>query len=167
MKGGLSPAYTNAKLPEGTRRTHVFLYGRNVPTRSYSLPRTIKERVTRLRGSIDKVRISYPYSVEAWVLLPDHMHCIWRIPEGDSDYSIRWALIKKEFTNRAKTWLSLPDASRKKHREAMVWQRRFWEYMITDERDFSVHCDYIHPYLFYGNRKELEEKNIEPVGIWS
>ena len=122
-----------------------------------------------LRESIDKVRTSYPFSIEAWVLLPDHMHCIWRLPEGDSDYSIRWALIKKEFTNRAKTWLSLPDptASRKKHREAMVWQRRFWEHMITDERDFSVHCDYIHPYLFYGNRKELEEKNIEPVGIWS
>ena len=77
-----------------------------------------------LRESIDKVRTSYPFSIEAWVLLPDHMHCIWRLPEGDSDYSIRWALIKKEFTNRAKTWLSLPDptASRKKYREAMVWE---------------------------------------------
>ena len=95
---------------------------------------------------IRNVREAHPFSVEAWVLLPDHMHCIRQLPNGDTDYSMRWALIKKSFTSKAKAWLDLPAAnpSRKRHREGAVWQRRFWEHMIRDERDFSAHCDYIH-----------------------
>ena len=99
-----------------------------------------------LREVIRVVRIAHPFSVDAWVLLPDHMHCIWRLPEGDTNYSLRWALIKKEFTKRAKGFLDMPEptVSRKKHREGTVWQRRYWEHMIRDDRDFSAHCDYIH-----------------------
>jgi putative transposase len=99
-----------------------------------------------LREVIVRVRDAHAFSVVAWVLLPDHMHCIWELPNGDTDYSIRLALIKKGFTSKAKSWLNTLDAnlSRKKHREGTVWQRRFWEHMIRDERDFSAHCDYIH-----------------------
>ncbi|MEW6327498.1 MAG: transposase [Thermodesulfobacteriota bacterium] len=99
-----------------------------------------------LREIITKVRNSHPFIIEAWVLLPDHMHCIWRLPDGDVAYSLRWALIKSEFTKRARAWLHMPSptASRKKYREGTVWQRRFWEHMIRDEQDFSAHCDYIH-----------------------
>jgi putative transposase len=95
---------------------------------------------------IRNVREAHPFSAEAWVLLPDHMHSIWRLPRGDTDYYLRWALIKKGFTKGAKTWFDLPAAnpSRKKHRESTVWQRRFWEHIIRDEGDFSAHCDYIH-----------------------
>ena len=42
--------------------------------------------------------------------------------------------------------MELPErnASREKHREAAVWQRRFWEHRVRDERDFEAHCDYLH-----------------------
>jgi putative transposase len=99
-----------------------------------------------LREILFKVRGSHPFIIEAWVLLPDHMHCIWRLPQGDMNYSLRWGLIKAEFTKGSKPWLDRTKGttSREKHREATVWQRRFWEHMIRDDRDFSAHCDYIH-----------------------
>lgn len=99
-----------------------------------------------LREAIAMVRETHPFVVDAWVLLPDHMHCIWRLPEGDTGYSTRWGLIKSAFTKGAKGWLPTPsaNASRRKHREGTVWQRRFWEHMIRDERDFAAHYDYIH-----------------------
>lgn len=93
-----------------------------------------------------EVRASHPFEIEAWVLLPDHIHCIWQLPEGDRDYSMRWGLIKKEFTKRTKGLVGTahPTISRERHREGTVWQRRFWEHQIRDEKDFSVHFDYIH-----------------------
>jgi len=99
-----------------------------------------------LREAIDAVRKTDPFEPLAWVLLPDHMHCIWRLPDGDFDYSRRWGIIKSAFTRGAKGWLQTPKAcdSRRKHREGTVWQRRFWEHMIRDEPDFAAHCDYIH-----------------------
>ncbi len=99
-----------------------------------------------LRESITKVRKAHPFFVEAWALLPDHMHCVWRLPEGDMKYSLRWALIKAEFTKGSKEWLDRPQGniSRKNHGEATVWQRRFWEHMIRDDRDYVNHCDYVH-----------------------
>lgn len=80
------------------------------------------------------------------MLLPDHLHCIWELPEGDVNYSMRWGLIKKEFTKRIKGMVGTahPTESRIKHRESVVWQRRFWEHKIRDERDYQTHCDYIH-----------------------
>lgn len=84
--------------------------------------------------------------MEALVLLPDHLHCIWRLPDGDVNYSMRWGLIKKEFTKRARNLVDTahPTKSRERHREGTIWQRRFWEHQIKDERDFAIHCDYIH-----------------------
>lgn len=60
-----------------------------------------------LREAIADTRASHPFAVSAWVLLPDHMHCIWELSKGDTDYSTRWGLIKSGFTKRAKAWLSL------------------------------------------------------------
>jgi putative transposase len=62
------------------------------------------------------------------------------------DYSTLWALIKRGFTKRAKEWLSTPEPgrSRERHREAAIWQRRFWEHMIRGDRDYAADCDYIH-----------------------
>jgi putative transposase len=95
---------------------------------------------------MSEIRQAYPFGVRAFVLLPDHIHCIWELPGGDNDYSLRWGLIKKEFTKRTKDWLNvaMPSASRLKHRESGVWQRRFWEHRIRDEEDFRAHFDYIH-----------------------
>jgi putative transposase len=105
------------------------------------------ESRTILRQVIGDVRRQYPFTIDAWVLLPDHLHCIWSLPEGDFDYSSRWGLIKAGFTKRAKPimhreeWVS---DSKRKHRESTVWQRRFWEHQIRDETDFQRHVDYIH-----------------------
>jgi putative transposase len=100
----------------------------------------------KLREAIASVRSSHPFRIDAWVLLPDHLHCLWTLPEGDIDYSVRWGLIKKRFTQNMKGLLP-PAAiceSRRNHRESGVWQRRFWEHMIRDDRDYAAHCDYIH-----------------------
>ena len=105
------------------------------------------ESRTLLRQVIDEVRQQYPFAIDAWVLLPDHLHCIWSLPEGDFDYSCRWGMIKAGFTKRAKPVLHRDEwmnDSRRKHHESTVWQRRFWEHQIRDETDFQRHVDYIH-----------------------
>jgi putative transposase len=100
-----------------------------------------------LREVISGVRRQYPFIVDAWVLLPDHLHCIWTLPEGEGDFSKRWGLIKAGFSRRAKplfhktTWMS---DSQERHRENTIWQRRFWEHQIRDEADLHRHLDYIH-----------------------
>lgn len=102
---------------------------------------------TCLRKVIQSVQAERPFELEAIVLLADHLHCLWRLPEGDNDYSVRWACIKKGFTQR---WLAAGGQagavsdSRKDHREKGVWQRRFWEHIIRDERDWIAHVNYIH-----------------------
>jgi putative transposase len=99
-----------------------------------------------LKEVISKIALNHPFTVDAWVLLPDHLHCIWTLPKEDSDYSTRWALIKKEFTksiNQTAT-IDIPNQSRIHHREGTVWQRRFWEHQIRDNIDYNNHMDYIH-----------------------
>ena len=86
-----------------------------------------------------------PFDSIAWVLLPDHLHTIWQLPEGDADYSGRWSLIKKTVTQKCPDWLSPPNnLSRQARREGTLWQRRFWEHLIRDELDLERHIDYIH-----------------------
>jgi putative transposase len=102
--------------------------------------------VTILRNVFKKVMGKRPFEMDAVVILPDHMHCIWTLPEGDIDYSVRWSIIKRTFTQciSEKVRMAHPTVSRSKRREGAVWQRRFWEHQIRDERDYRMHCDYIH-----------------------
>ena len=100
-----------------------------------------------LRKAITDTRINYPFETIAWVLLPNHLHCIWKLPEGDSDYSTRWRLIKARFSRTFDALLespSGPNASRERHAERHLWQRRFWEHGIRDQDDFNRHIDYVH-----------------------
>lgn len=100
-----------------------------------------------LRESIEATRRDSPWETVAIVLLPDHLHAIWRLPENDSDYAGRVGAIKKRFT---RAYLShggedLPvTAGQLRHRRRGVWQPRFWEHTIRDARDFHMHLDYIH-----------------------
>ena len=100
-----------------------------------------------LRFAWRDVQSRYPFEVEAICLLPDHLHCIWRLPENDADFSKRWMSIKAIFT---KTYLSSGgqdgrrNPSRKKTGEAAIWQRRFWEHLIRDDSDYARHFDTIH-----------------------
>jgi putative transposase len=101
----------------------------------------------QLRSAILHVRQQHPFTIDEMVLLPDHLHCIWTLPEGDRDYSIRWSLIKRYVTQKCKESIE-PQASisqsRWNRREGTLWQRRFWEYWIRDEADFQRCRNYIH-----------------------
>ena len=100
-----------------------------------------------LHNAIINTQKRYPFTIDAWVLLPDHLHCIWTLPEDDNDFSVRWNGIKRRFTSAAKHRLHKPEwvnASKQKHREGTIWQRRFWEHQIRDDKDYQRHMDYIH-----------------------
>jgi putative transposase len=86
-----------------------------------------------------------PFKIDAFVILPDHLHTIWTLPDNDSDFSIRWKLIKANFSrhyNGSKAE-DISDSMLNKN-EKGIWQRRFWEHAIRDEKDFDLHCNYIH-----------------------
>ena len=100
-----------------------------------------------LREAILQTRRTHSFVIDAWVLLPDHLHCIWTLPQGDADFSTRWSLIKRLTSWHCRSRLHDHDRmteSKRKHRESTLWQRRFWEHQIQDEADFAHHIDYIH-----------------------
>ena len=103
--------------------------------------------INELRNAIKEVKQKHPFQIDAWVLLPDHMHCIWTLPKGDDAYSKRMGMIKAKFTSSVKHMLERDEIkaeSQKAKRESTIWQRRFWEHEIKDEKDFERHVDYIH-----------------------
>ena len=105
----------------------------------------ISETVDLLRTAFRAVKSKFPFTIDAIVVLPDHLHCIWTLPEDDANFSTRWRLIKSEFSrNCPEQYKKSPSASRLKKSEQAVWQRRFWEHQIRDEKDFVQHIDYIH-----------------------
>ena len=140
------PEYRRASAEGGTFFFTVVTYDRR-PILCLEKSRGI------LRSVIRQVAKSHPFLVNAWVVLPDHMHCLWTLPEGDKDFSVRWALIKRGFTAGLRTALAdkaasgmeaAPGLSMERHREGTVWQRRFWEHQIRDEKDYAAHMEYIH-----------------------
>ena len=101
------------------------------------------QHIDLLRAAFKHVKQRHPFTIDAMVVLPDHLHCIWTLPEGDCDYAKRWGLIKIYFSKKLpKT--ELINASRAQKGERGVWQRRFWEHVIRDERDYLNHIEYIH-----------------------
>jgi putative transposase len=100
-----------------------------------------------LHQAFRNTQLRYPFEVVAICLLPDHIHCLWQLPENDWNFSIRWASIKGIFS---RNYLlmggedGVRSISRIAHREAGIWQRRFWEHCIRDEDDLERHFDYIH-----------------------
>ena len=100
-----------------------------------------------LRKAIETVRKTRPFVIDGWVLLPDHLHCIWTLPEGDADFSARWGIIKRSVTKQCANtyhqegWMN---KSRSKRKESTLWQRRFWEHQIRDEADYQRCMDYLH-----------------------
>ena len=105
--------------------------------------RLLTEKIDTLRMAFRTVRERHPFYMEAVVIMPDHLHCVWSLPAGDSDYSTRWGLIKAGFS-RAVERGERRSTSRTKRGERGIWQRRFWEHCIRDEEDYARHVDYIH-----------------------
>ncbi|WP_092785120.1 REP-associated tyrosine transposase [Rhodospira trueperi] len=105
--------------------------------------RLLVDRIDVLRGSVHHVRRNHPFEIVAFVVLPDHIHAILRLPENDASYSMLWSLIKAGFSRNI-TPIEHIGQSRKRKGERGLWQRRFWEHMIRDEDDLLTHIDYIH-----------------------
>ena len=105
--------------------------------------RLLTENIDLLRAAFRYTRQRHPFAIEAIVVLPDHLHTIWTMPEGDSDFAVRWALIKASFSRTLRKGEPV-SASRRRRRERGIWQRRYWEHTIRDEDDLGRHLDYIH-----------------------
>lgn len=101
------------------------------------------ERIDLLRQSVAWVRQAHPFSIHAWVVLPDHLHCILSLPEDDDDFALRWRLIKSHFS-RALPHTEWRSDSRQRYGERGIWQRRYWEHRIRDAADYRHHLDYVH-----------------------
>ncbi len=111
--------------------------------------RILTDEVLRLalREAITKVRLERPFQIDGWVLLPDHLHTIWTLPEGDTDFSTRWRLIKSAVTRAVGESYFRPEwhtQRRAKKQCGTIWQHRYWEHLLQDDADFSHHMNYLH-----------------------
>ena len=101
------------------------------------------QHIDVLRQVVKDVKQKHPFIIHAWVVLPEHMHCVIELPEGDDDFATRWRLIKIGFS-KAMPKTERLSTVRLQRGERGIWQRRFWEHLIRDERDFEAHIDYVH-----------------------
>ncbi|MCC8981189.1 REP-associated tyrosine transposase [Bradyrhizobium acaciae] len=102
--------------------------------------RLLTEHIDHLRAAFRVTRERHPFTTE---VLPDHLHVVWSLPEGDADYATRWRQIKSAFSRSLPAGEVISD-SRVAKAERGIWQRRYWEHTIRDEDDFSRHIDYVH-----------------------
>jgi REP-associated tyrosine transposase len=105
--------------------------------------RLLTEQIELLRKAFRYAQERHPFSIEASVVLPDHLHAVWTMPDGDADYALRWRLIKSTFS-RELAPTEMLSKSRASKGERGIWQRRYWEHTLRDENDFAKHVDYIH-----------------------
>ncbi len=132
--------YFRVKLPGGCYFFTLVTFGRS----KFLTSETARHI---LRQVWKEVQRKHPFNVEAMCLLPDHLHCIWRLPDGDDDTPKRWRPIKAMFSKRylkAGGIEGQRNQSRRGKSEAAVWQRRYWEHTIRNDTDFAMHFDYIH-----------------------
>jgi putative transposase len=129
------PRYIRAFVPGGT-----FFFTVAILERRRQL---LTEHVDLLRNAFSAARARRPFRIDAIVVLPDHLHCIWTLPPDDADFSSRWHQVKAGFSRGVEKGERLSSRRREKG-ERGLWQRRFWEHTIRDERDFERHVDYIH-----------------------
>lgn len=127
--------YRRADVAGGT-----YFFTVNLAERKRTL---LVDHVDRLREAIRLVKKAHPFHIDAMVILPDHLHALWTLPEWDADFAMRWALIKAGFSRQ------LPGGERRnKSRvskgERGIWQRRYWEHLIRDDSNRARHVDYIH-----------------------
>jgi putative transposase len=144
------PQYIRAFVPGGTFFFTVTLLERR--------RKFLTEHIDDLRAVFKAARQHRPFTVEAIVILPDHLHCIWTLPSGDADFSTRWHDIKARFAAQIPGGEKL-SVRRLKKGERGIWQRRFWEHVIRDESDYERHVDYIH-------YNPVKHGHVEKVADW-
>lgn len=130
------PNYRRAWCPGGTWFFTVNLLERHNND-------LLVRHIDHLRAAVAQVRHRHPFFLHAFVVLPDHIHAVLALPEGDTDFALRWRRIKAIFSK------SIPNqehrsATRQRRGERAIWQRRYWEHLIRDERDYQTHMDYVH-----------------------
>jgi putative transposase len=133
----LGPALTNYRrnfVPGGS-----FFFTVNLADRRSQL---LTGNIELLRAAFHYARTRHPFTIEAIVILPDHLHAVWTLPEGDAEFSLRWRLVKSAFS-RGLPHGEHSSASRISKGERGIWQRRYWEHTSRDERDLAHHFDYI------------------------
>jgi putative transposase len=118
----------------------------------------LTDNIDVLREAVRQIRLRRPFHIDAWVVLPDHMHCVWTLPAGDTDYSGRWKAIKVAFA-KAHPRTETISATRARKGERGIWQRRFWEHTIRNEQDYATHVDYVHV-------NPLKHGLVEQVKTW-
>jgi putative transposase len=127
--------YRRAKIEGG-----VFFFTLTLADRSSDL---LVRQIDRLRRMYVSAQRRNPFETIAICVLPDHLHAIWELPDGDSNFSLRWSLIKSGFSRGLP--LETPrSVSKLARRERGLWQRRYWEHAIRDDLDLERHVDYIH-----------------------
>ncbi|WP_411289488.1 REP-associated tyrosine transposase [Rhodosalinus sp.] len=128
------PNYKRPRVPGAT----IFF---TVSLRERGDDRLVSE-IDRLRDAVRKTRAERPFRIDAWVVLPDHLHAVWTLPAGEADFSTRWRLIKTRFSR------GLPAGPRRSsdiaRGERAIWQRRFWEHHVRDEEDRAGLISYCH-----------------------
>lgn len=128
------PNYRRPRIPGATIFFTVCLRDRG----GYKLV----DEVERLREAVRQTRVERPFVIDAWVVLPDHLHTVWTLPEGDADYPTRWRLIKTRFSR------DLPMGRRRQsdiaRNERAIWQRRYWEHHIRNPAERHAAVQYCH-----------------------
>ena len=102
----------------------------------------LTRNIDQLRDAFNHVKQSYPFKLDALVILPDHLHMVLTLPSNDSGFSVRLRLIKREFSKSVKVYSEVVSDSRQSRNERAIWQRRFWEHRIRDNQDYKNHVDY-------------------------
>jgi putative transposase len=128
-------AYRRNFLPGGS-----YFFTLALADRKLSL---LTNHIQALRTAFRDTRVRHPFTIDAIVVLPDHLHTIWTLPVGDADFSTRWRLIKSGFSRRLPA-VERVLASRVSKAERGIWQRRYWEHTLRSDDDFARHVDYIH-----------------------
>ena len=118
----------------------TYFFTVNLADRRSSL---LTANIELLRAAFRYTRHRHPFMTGAIVILPDHLHALWTLPAGDSDFATRWRLFKTTFSRGLRP-IERVSASRSSKGERGIWQRRFWEHTIRDDDDFARHVDYIH-----------------------
>ena len=112
------------------RRAHVpgatYFFTVNLLNRRSDL---LVRHVDLLRETVRATRSRHPFHIDAWVVLPDHMHCVWTLPDGDADFTLRWKVIKFAFARRLPKTEVLT-ATQRSRGERGIWQRRYWEHLV-------------------------------------
>src|SRR5215469_16062723 len=129
------PNYRRLRVPGGT-----YFFTVNLLDRKSDL---LVRKIELLREVVKKVRHDKPFHIDAWVVLPDHFHCVWTLPQGDADYATRWKNIKTMFSKQIPT-TEITSGVRTRLHERGIWQRRYWKHTIRDDRDYAAHVDYCH-----------------------